>query len=381
MQRSVHVGGGSLGLGLVVATLAEVGVAVTVVDADAALVAELDRRGGYDLEVHDGAAVRSSFVPLAGAVAVGDGSAALAKALAGAELITTSVRVPNLPSVAGMLAGALPWSALGRGSGRGAPQIVACENLVGSSRTLAAAVPAVASWDDARRARVFLDAEVDRICQTAWPKRAAVTTEPFREWVVQDPEGALAAVPAVHRVADLAPYFDRKRAFVNAVADACSFLGRAHGHRFLHEAVRDPRVRAATVGLERDLIRHVARWSEFGEVELERYAATSRERLANPGIGRLIETVARDLVRKLAPGERFVEPALALLRRGEAPTGIAEVVARLLDAEARAGVGAGPAADPAAAGDPWALDWASTWGGDDAARRLWSMVRERRGAA
>lgn len=361
MLDVVHFGGGSLGLGLVVATLAEAGARVTVADADADLVAALQARGGYALDLHDGDSVTTRFVPIAGALEVGLGPDALRGALAAADLVTTSVRVPNLAAVAALLDATLA----GTGDETAWPRVVACENLAGSSGVLAAAVPGVRGWPARRVATTFLDAEVDRICQTAWPERLAVATEPYREWAVADPEGALAAVPGVTRVVDLAPYFDRKRAFVNAVADAYAFLGMARGMTHLHEAAADERLRGAIAPLREDLVRYVARWPQFDAALLRAYADVAVGRLANPGIRRRIDTVARDLERKLAPGERFVEPALGLVRAGHAAAGIARVITALLDTA------------PAL----WSRDWVAAWGGDEAARSVWALVARERGRA
>lgn len=360
MLQVVHFGGGSLGLGLVVATLAEAGARVTVVDADGALVEALCARGGYELEIHDAGAVHTGFVPIETALPAAAGSGALHDALASADLVTTSVRVPNLARVADVLDASLDAVP----PGRGWPSVVACENLAGSSQVLAAAVAGVRSWPAERVASTFLDAEVDRICQTAWPRRLAVATEPYREWAVQDPHGALARVPGITRVDDLAPFFDRKRAFVNAVADAFAFLGTARGLTYLHEAAADAALDDVIGALQADLVAQVGRGPGFTAADLQAYACVAAERLANPGIRRRLDTVARDLERKLGPGERFVEPGLSLVRGGRQPAGIARVVAALIDTT------------PAL----WSRDWVSAWGGDEAARDLWALVAHERRA-
>lgn len=363
MLQVVHFGGGSLGLGLVVATLAEAGARVTVVDADGALVEALCARGGYELEIHDAGAVHTGFVPIETALPAAAGSGALHDALASADLVTTSVRVPNLARVADVLDASLDASLDAVAPGGGWPSVVACENLAGSSQVLAAAVAGVRSWPAERVASTFLDAEVDRICQTAWPRRLAVATEPYREWAVQDPHGALARVPGVTRVDDLAPFFDRKRAFVNAVADAFAFLGAERGLTYLHEAAADAALDDVIGALQADLVAQVGRWPGFSAAGLQAYAFAAVERLANPGIRRRLDTVARDLERKLGPGERFAEPGLSLVRGGGQPVGIARVVAALIDTT------------PAL----WSRDWVSAWGGDEAASDLWELVaRERR---
>lgn len=316
-MRAMHFGAGSLGLGLVVPTLTSGAFDVSVVDADQGLVAALEAAGGYVHEIHDAAGVSRAHVPVVHAMAAADRDAVL-HALREADLVTTAVRLENLPRVAPLIAEAL--DAGGRG-----PLVIACENADRASSRLAALC---GREGDPR----FLDATVDRICQTAWPAEPLVRTERYHEWTVERrPTADPGAIAGVSIVAAIEPSFERKRYLVNTTADAIAFIGTAAGHTTLAGAASDGAV------LERcrhafDELRTLLR-ARFGVAEsaLEAYHRTAIARLAAPGIERALDTVARDLARKLGPRERFVEPARGLLEADVPPFGLAGLIADLID--------------------------------------------------
>jgi len=316
-MRAIHFGAGSLGLGLVVPTLTDASFDVSVVDADQDLVAALEAASGYVHEVHGGGRVVCKHIPLRRAMAAADRDA-VARVLREADLVTTAVRLENLRRVAPLLAEALD-------DGARAPHVIACENAARASSLLAALCGRAG---DAR----FRDATVDRICQTAWPLEPLVRTERYFEWTVeQKPSADPDDITGVSIVDAIEPSFERKRYLVNTTADAIAFLGTAAGHTTLAAAASDGDV------LERcrhafDELRTLLR-TRFGftEAALEAYHRTAIARLAAPGIERSLDTVARDLARKLGPHERFVDPARRLLEARVQPAGLAGLIAALID--------------------------------------------------
>jgi len=175
----------------------------------------------------------------------------------------------------------------------------------------------------------FLDATVDRICQSAWPEHLGVRTEPYYEWTVEshDPVGIPSAAETVD---DLRPNFDRKRFLVNTTADAFAFLGVEKGLRYLHEAATDSKIleRCAPAFAE---LRHLLELTYgFAPAATQSYHQSAICRLAEPGLARPLETVARSARRKLGPAERFVAPAGALLERATLPTGLASLIAEIV---------------------------------------------------
>ncbi len=314
---AVHIGAGSLGRGLVVPVLVANGAEVVVVDTDAALVARLAAERAYDLRIGG----RVERIHLAGALHVDD--PALPALLRRARLVTTSVKQPNLPRVAALLGRC--W-----GATTDVPRvIVGCENVQHVGReiaTLLAEAGVVAGI-------VAPDCVVDRVCAARWPDGLAVETEEYLEWSI---EGAtLSGIRLAEAVPDVTPRFTRKRYLVNTHADAMAFLGERQGYTMLHEAAGDDALMHRIEPLMAAL-RHLLQVRDgFGADGLLAYQQTARARLGNATIDRRLTTVARDLMRKMAPGERFIEPIGDLIARHEDASAAIDVVAAILDDPAR----------------------------------------------
>ncbi len=75
---------------------------------------------------------------------------------------------------------------------------------------------------------------------------AAVITEPYRQWVIEDDfagDRPRWEVGGAQFVADVAPYETAKLRMLNGAHSALAYLGLERGHRFVHEAVADPAIR------------------------------------------------------------------------------------------------------------------------------------------
>ncbi len=328
---AIHFGAGALGRGLVVPKLVAAGWRVIVVDADKTLVDSLAAQGGYPLVVVDGDAEHTQRISIHGAMHPQD--PALVSLLASVSLVTTAVRRENLGRVASALVSA--WSA----HGMAAPvSVVGCENVEQVDSVLAEAFTAV-GISDAQRAGLHLPRTVvDRICASAWPQSLAVTTEPFTELAI----GSAVSIPGFEQVENIDALFARKRYLVNAFADASAILGVPRGLKSLSEAVRDVEIQRTIAPLLDALIRYLVADYGFSARDLAAYLETSRARLANTAIPRSLETVARDVWRKLGPTERFAEPLIAL----QAQAALSDEAVRVVAALVRAAIAADPAIGP-----------------------------------
>jgi fructuronate reductase len=150
---------------------------------------------------------------------------------------------------------------------RAAPiTIISCDNLSGNGQKLRAAVA-----DFARAAGLrltadirFPDTMVDRItpattdgirfeieAASGCVDAAAVLTEAFSEWIVEDdfagPRPAWEAA-GVEIVPDVGPYEMRKLRLLNGAHSYMAYAGLLVGHRYVHQAMADP---ALFAGVER----------------------------------------------------------------------------------------------------------------------------------
>lgn len=323
MVRScIHFGAGALGRGLVVPRLVEAGWAVTVVDPLRDLLRALRLAGGYTLEMRPDSKPVEVWVPLAGALHPQDDVDGIGELLATATLVTTAVRKENLGATAGQLAAA--WG------GRMPDHVclVACENVERVDEVLNDVLAATCLPPE-RRARVAVPRTVvDRICASDWPDTTSIRTEAYAE--LSASEMAL-AVPGVDVAHDIDAVFDRKRYLVNTLADAAAILGLGRGYIYLSEAFRDGQLLAELAPLVAALKLYLELRHGFTMEELDAYAATSFARLSDDYIPRRLDTVARDVWRKLEPAERFFAPMIELQRRGRLGREPLALLARLVE--------------------------------------------------
>jgi len=322
IRSCIHFGAGALGRGLVVPRLVEAGWSVVVVDPLHDLLDTLRRAGGYPLELRDAKGPHRVWIPVAAALHPQRDKSAIAAHLGEAPLVTTAVRKENLATTVRQLAAA--WM-------DGMPErvaVVGCENVERVDAVLDAAFADTALSPD-RRARIALPRTVvDRICASTWPADTAIRTEPYTELAASTTGMDL---PGIDMARDIDAVFDRKRYLVNTLADAAAILGLARGYTLLSEAFGDDDLLGDLAPLVAVLKQHLVLLHGFEPRDLDAYAETSRHRLADTFIPRRLDTVARDIWRKMQPSERFFAPMIDLERRGrlDDPAAI-DVMARLV---------------------------------------------------
>ena len=327
MERTaVHFGAGALGRGLVLPRLVGAGWSVVVVDPLPEVVAALRHNGGYPLEMNGKGALRRLWIPVAAALHPVQDREAIAAQLAVAPLVTSAVRKENLTVMISQLAAA--WATA-------MPNIVAlvgCENVERVDEVVGA-ILAATELPLQRQARVLIPRTVvDRICASDWPASMAIRTETYTELAVSPTGLDLPGIDVVH---DIDAAFDRKRYLVNTLADAAAILGLGKGYTLLSQACSDQSLLHELAPLLDALKRNLALLHGFAATDLDSYADVSRLRLADTFIPRQLDTVARDLWRKMQPGERFFAPVIDLERRGASNSEALVVLARLVRIVAR----------------------------------------------
>jgi fructuronate reductase len=153
---------------------------------------------------------------------------------------------------------------------------------------------------------------------------AAVVTEPFRQWVIEDrfagPRPAWEAAGA-QLVADTAPYEQLKLRVLNGSHSMLAYLGLLRGARTVDEAVRDDAIADAV----RRLVDEDVAPTLAPELDLRGYVAALDERFANPRMGHRLEQIALDGWQKLPA--RLLPVARERRAAGAEPRWVALVVA------------------------------------------------------
>jgi fructuronate reductase len=135
---------------------------------------------------------------------------------------------------------------------------------------------------------------------------AAVATEPFSQWVIEDCFAA--GRPAwetvgAQLVSDVAPFETAKLRMLNGAHSALAYLGLARGHEFVHQAVADPAIRP----LIEQLMRQEAAesLSPASGQDLSAYADALLTRFANPSLNHRLIQIAMDGSQKVP--QRWLE--------------------------------------------------------------------------
>ncbi|TCP34746.1 mannitol dehydrogenase family protein [Sphingomonas sp. BK235] len=206
-----------------------------------------------------------------------------------------------------------------RQSGAGGLTLVSCDNLAHNGAALATSLgawldrtdPGLRAWFEAecacpstmvdRIVPAARDADLERTAAAiGLYDAAAVTTEPFMQWVIEDrfatrrPRWELAGAQLV---ADVAPYEFAKLRMLNGAHSALAYLGLERGHQFVHQAVGDPTIRAIVEPLMRD--EAAASLTPAPEQDLGAYADALFARFANPALPHSLIQIAMDGSQKI----------------------------------------------------------------------------------
>jgi len=203
--------------------------------------------------------------------------------------------------------------------------LLSCDNLAGNGAQFARLIADYCEHHDADLGRwiaaecSFPSSMVDRIVPATTSvdlmgierdlglrDAAAVVTEPFSQWVIEDRFAA--GRPAwqkvgVELVEDVAPYEAAKLRMLNGAHSALAYLGLAHGHTFVDQAMADLAIRPVV----EQLMRHEARDSltPAPSQDLEAYADLLLARFANPAMRHRLAQIAMDGSQKIP--QRWLE--------------------------------------------------------------------------
>jgi len=314
----LHFGAGNIGRGFIGKLLSEAGLEVTFADVVPDLINALAARKTFSVNVVGEGGLRVDHVKVAGAVF--SNSEDVLPQIVGADLITTAVGPRILERIAPTLAKGLEQRML---QGVEKPvNIIACENAIRASTTLKEFALKDANedfikWTETHVA--FVDCAVDRIVPPARHEDPLeVTVEDFCEWVVDQTQliGELPAAPEIHFTEHLMAFVERKLMTVNTGHAICAYLGKLYSHKYISEAIRDPRIRPVVEGAMRESGAVLVRRYKMDPAAHENYIQKIIKRYSNPHIVDDVTRVGRDPIRKLGPEDRLIKPISGCLEFG-----------------------------------------------------------------
>ncbi|WP_255513633.1 mannitol-1-phosphate 5-dehydrogenase [Homoserinibacter sp. GY 40078] len=307
---AVHFGAGNIGRGFVAPFLRESGYEVVFADVSDELIGALQAQSSY--RVHEvGEGGRDLLIDGYRAVNSREHPDDVIAEIAAAEIVTTAVGARILPYIAPLIVGGLAQ----RPADAAPLVVIACENAIGGTDILAAAV---AELGGAMERAVWANCAIDRIV----PEQHGgldVTLEAFWEWAVdRSPFGGdEPQIAGVHWVDDLEPYIERKLFTVNTSHAATAYLGYHRGIDTIAEALAVPEVMAEVRAVLAETSGLLVAKHGFSAQEQQAYVDTTLTRITNPELPDTCVRVGRAPLRKLSRHERFVDPAAQLAERGQ----------------------------------------------------------------
>lgn len=136
--------------------------------------------------------------------------------------------------------------------------------------------------------------------------RAAVFTEPFSQWVIEDDfagERPRWERAGAELVADVSSFETAKLRMLNGAHSALAYLGLRAGHDYVHEAITDMRLRPIVEGLMRDEAAPTISVSP-GQ-DLAAYATSLLDRFTNSALNHRLAQIAMDGSQKIP--QRWLE--------------------------------------------------------------------------
>ena len=321
-MTAIHFGAGNIGRGFIGLLLHKAGHHVTFVDVAAPVIDALNSTESYRvIETGEGAVTHTvtDFSGLNSATNADDVVAAIAEA----DIVTTAVGPNVLKFVAPLIA-----RALAHRSATAPLVVMACENAIGATDILRAAITESAEESALARGR-FANTAVDRIVPIQADGHGLdVTVESFCEWVIESGpfDGELPVIPGAHFVDNLAPYIERKLLTVNTGHASTAYLGKRHGATFIADALNIPAVLDAVRAVLAETTSMLVQRHGLDEKEQQNYALKTVARFRNSELADLVDRVGRQPLRKLSRHERLIEPAAALAESGVTPVALLAVV-------------------------------------------------------
>ncbi|MEJ2705123.1 MAG: hypothetical protein P8Z79_22010, partial [Sedimentisphaerales bacterium] len=254
-KKAVQFGAGNIGRGFIGQLLWEAGFEITFVDTDKRLVAMLNDRGQYPLQLLDAYGKKRRTVMIDGFTAITtDRSGKVAAAIGHASLVSTAVGVKNIEAVSCLLA-----EGLGQRFERNPIplDIFLCENMFGAADLLEKQVmqhlPEPAQrW--AKKNIGFVGTSVARMVASGGQQRRResllITADSHRR-LPYDGQASKAGDPGIdgfYPVQHFRAEMERKLFTHNLGHASLAYLGYLRGYTYIHDVFEDGLIRSAFEG-------------------------------------------------------------------------------------------------------------------------------------
>ena len=348
INTALVFGAGNVGRGFLGQLFSESGYKIVFVDVDQPLIAAINDRRAYAINLVDNDLDQRTEIAPVQALHAQEADV-VTQAVAEAEIAATAVGVRALEHIAPLLAAGVVCRAQ---AGIQAPlNVIICENLKDAAATFRGMVGqhVPAGQQDYFWTNVgFVDTVIGRMVPPPTPEMrqqdpSLIAVEPYKELPV-DRQGFIGPIPNIVGMElcdNFAAYTARKLYVHNCGHAILGYLGYLRGHEFGYQALEDAAIRST---FETALAESKAGIVAAHGVEpawLEAHIANLTRRFANRALGDTVFRLGRDPLRKLGPADRLVGAARLAEQAGVLPDALGWGIA--------AGYCFNDAADPLAA--------------------------------
>lgn len=323
--NAVMYGAGNIGRGFIGMLLSQSGYHVTFVDVAKTLVEQLHTRGSYPVRILEPAGHEDVLVEDVDAVD-GTDAAAVARAIAGADVMATAVGANILPRIAQNIAEGLKL----RRAKNGRPlNILICENLMDANRVLQELIFAFLTEEEQRWCAGnvgFVEASIGRMVpvqtkemQDGDPLRVCVERYGY---LPVDRDAFCGELPAIRNLVPFSPFdfYIRRKLYLHNMGHAVTaYLGLYTGKELIADAIDEPEILLMTQGA---MLESAAALSTKYGVPLTEVLAHMQDllrRFTNRSLGDTCARVGADIPRKLSSSDRLIGAARLCEEAGITP--------------------------------------------------------------
>ncbi|KAL7893139.1 mannitol dehydrogenase C-terminal domain-containing protein [Trichoderma sp. SZMC 28014] len=315
-KKAVHFGAGNIGRGFVACFLHNSGYEVVFADVNGDLIDKINATPSYRVIEVGSEGTSESTITNYRAVNSRTHEDDLIEEIRTADVVTCSVGPNILKFIAPVIAKGI--DARADGPEQTPLHVIACENAIGATDTLASHIKDARNTSPERldshhlRAR-YANSAIDRIVPAQDPNAGLdVTLEKFFEWVVDKTpfeDVGIPSIDGINWVDNLAPFIERKLYTVNTGHATAAYHGYNRRKRTVFDALQDKQIMAEVRGAlteSKNLL--VAKHAIDEEAQIA-YMNKIIKRIGNPHLEDAVERVGRAPLRKLSRKERFIGPA------------------------------------------------------------------------
>ncbi|KAK4233703.1 mannitol dehydrogenase C-terminal domain-containing protein [Achaetomium macrosporum] len=321
-KKAVHFGAGNIGRGFVACFLHNSGYEVVFSEVNDTTVSKLNTQKSYRVIEVGTDGTSESTITNYRAINSRTHEADLVREIATADLVTCSVGPHILKFIAPVIAKGID----ARSTDLTPLAVIACENAIGATDTLAEFIKAPENTNPERLAdydkRVrFANSAIDRIVPAQDPDAGLdVKLEKFYEWVVDRTPFADHSPPdikGIKWVDNLQPYIERKLYTVNTGHATAAYHGYVRRKSTVYDALKDREIHEEVKKALSNTADLITEKHGIPHEEQQAYVDKIVRRISNPHLEDAVERVGRAPLRKLSRKERFIGPAAELAENGK----------------------------------------------------------------